>query len=270
MPEPTALSESLSDLMRDLSVIYARELEELAKRASEVEQPGWLWGILLESWSTLGGSRGFDGLMTPANLRVLAYRRLRKLSTEERRGQAEEIFRTASVRYPAQKAGWLAQAVDLVATLGGPDKARDALLACDGGAAKTRFLRQFPGIGPKYARNIMMTIIDPDFRDSIAVDQRIMKVAAAIGLPAGRAEIERYFLDVAARAGVAGWQVDRLLYGHTDEVLAALSGRAGVARRRVVRVRELAAEIGDDLGLDDEARAALSAVLERHAGEVIG
>ena len=39
-----------------------------------------------------------------------------------------------------------------------------------------------PGIGDKYARNIMMDVYHEDFRDSIAVDARIKAVSERLGL----------------------------------------------------------------------------------------
>ena len=44
------------------------------------------------------------------------------------------------------------------------------------------FSREFKGIGAKYSRNIMMDTYHPEFRDSIAIDQRIKKVSRTLGL----------------------------------------------------------------------------------------
>src|ERR1700751_2251009 len=62
---------------------------------------------------------------------------------------------------------------------------------------------QFKGIGPKYARNILMIVYHPDFRQSIAVDERIKSVSRELGLSFGSYdEEEQFYVNVAARAGL--------------------------------------------------------------------
>ena len=106
------------------------------------------------------------------------------------------------------------------------------LLARAGRQAKIQFLKQFKGIGDKYARNIMMTSITADFRNSIAVDSRIKSVTTALGLSfSSYDEHEVFYLDVAGRAGLNGWELDRLLFWFKDEVLARLNAEGGASGR---------------------------------------
>lgn len=79
-----------------------------------------------------------------------------------------------------------------------------------GREAKIRFLESFPGIGPKYARNMMMDVYHEDFRDSIALDVRI------------NVEHEAFYRDAAREAGLNGWELDRLLFNYQSQVMARL------------------------------------------------
>ncbi|HSH76669.1 MAG TPA: hypothetical protein VLA09_13360, partial [Longimicrobiales bacterium] len=87
--------------------------------------------------------------------------------------------------------------------------------------------RGFKGIGPKYGRNIWMDVRDPEFMQSIAVDQRLKKVAAALALDpeAPYEELEAFFVGVAEDLGVTPWGLDRLLYRKNAEVLSWLDGQ---------------------------------------------
>ncbi|MCA9169714.1 MAG: hypothetical protein KDB23_18700 [Planctomycetales bacterium] len=87
-------------------------------------------------------------------------------------------------------------------------------------------MKTFPGIGPKYARNIMMDVYHEDFRDSIAIDVRIKAVTKALGLTfASYDEHEHFFLGVAADAGLNGWELDRLLFNFRGEIETRLQDR---------------------------------------------
>jgi hypothetical protein len=81
----------------------------------------------------------------------------------------------------------------------------------------------FPGIGPKYARNIMMDVYHDDFRESIALDVRIQAISKALGLsfPSYAAQ-EQFYLDVAHEAGLNGWELDRLLFNFRQVVMQRL------------------------------------------------
>ena len=72
----------------------------------------------------------------------------------------------------------------------------------------------------KYGRNMWMDVRDPDFMRSIAIDQRLMKVAAALGISSSDYdELEAFFVSVADDLGISPWGLDRLLYRKNKEVL---------------------------------------------------
>jgi hypothetical protein len=124
---------------------------------------------------------------------------------------------------PDKKASWLADAFERIMTAGGPSRVKKDLLTRNGREGKMAFWREFRGIGEKYSRNIMMDIYHPEFRDSIAIDQRIKKVSRILGVRFGTYEEEEQFYRVVARqAGVNGWELDRMLYGFRDKIISEL------------------------------------------------
>lgn len=216
----------------ELAKLNADRLDDLKARAADLERQDFVWYAILGAFSTWGSSRGWVGLMkTPANFERVTFRALEPLSVERRIQQADEAFHDAKMRMPTKKARLLASNFDRIVTMGGLGAARQALLDAPGRTGKLRFLKQFDGIGKKYARNIMMDVHHEDFRDTIAIDTRILNVCAAVGESfSNYDEHEQYLVDVAHEAGLTGWELDRLLYGNTDAFLHALrSGRAPAA-----------------------------------------
>ena len=65
-----------------------------------------------------------------------------------------------------------------------------------------------------------MDVYHPEFRESIAVDDRIQKLSYAMGCEfASYEDHERFYLDVAHEAGLEGWELDRLIYNYRDYFL---------------------------------------------------
>ncbi|GAB57136.1 hypothetical protein RNAN_0099 [Rheinheimera nanhaiensis E407-8] len=119
---------------------------------------------------------------------------------------------------PDRKADFILGCFNVVTGMGGLKVAKQNLLSANGREDKMKFLQQFPGIGPKYARNIMMDVYHEDFRDSIAIDVRIKAISEALGLKFKKyQEHEEFFLDVATAAGLNGWELDRLMYNFRDD-----------------------------------------------------
>ena len=114
-------------------------------------------------------------------------------------------------------------AARLANAMRGITAAREQAMKSPGAEAKIRYMLQFAGIGEKYARNIWMDVYHPEFRNRIAVDQRIKKASERLGcrFPTYAAE-ERFYLDAAKQAGLDGWELDRLLYNYLDYFLVRL------------------------------------------------
>lgn len=66
----------------------------------------------------------------------------------------------------------------------------------------------------------MMDVYHEDFRDSIAIDERVKKVTEALGRHFDTyEEHERFYLGIAEQAGLNGWELDRIMYGSLEEVI---------------------------------------------------
>lgn len=223
-----AARQRLSHAVRALAQIddVKLKLEELKKDASYLQRPDFLWLSLVESMSSMGNSRGYEGLFgNPENYRRITFEALSSLSPEGRLQELTGVLGAAAVRMPGRKAEWLAADFDRIQEMGGPEKTKDALLNKSGRDAKIAFLKQLAGIGDKYARNIFMNVYHPEFRQSIAVDSRVESVLAALGLDGLKNyEVTEQFLAQAAKeAGVDGWDLDRMLYHFKDQLLERLN-----------------------------------------------
>ena len=179
------------------------------------------------------GRAGGDKLVNDKRL----YGRVRydALSTKPAIQQLEILrgaLADAGVRWPEKKASMLARNLARIEGMGGPAVEKKRLQACRGRDEKIGFMKSFFGIGDKYARDILMDAYHPDFRDSIAVDQRIKNISEALALEFGPyADAEQFYLSVAHAAGLTGWELDRLLFNFQEEVLARLG--CTLARRGV-------------------------------------
>ena len=219
--------QRLADAAKALSQLDSvkHKLEELKRDAQYLEKPDFVWLSLVESFSSMGNSRGYDGLFgNPENYKRITFEALSLLSPEDRLRVLAETLSAATVRMPDRKAEWLAADFEQIRRMGGPAKAKVALLSEPGRDAKIAFLKRLPGIGDKYARNIFMNVYHPEFRQSIAVDSRIESVLAELGVNdlKGYDAQERFLLDAAKTAGIDGWDLDRMLYHFKYEVLARL------------------------------------------------
>jgi len=223
-----AASQCLADAVKELAQLdeVRCQLETLKKDAPYLQRPDFLWLSLVESMSSMGNSRGYDGLFgKPENYARITFEALASLPSEERFPVLAQTLGAAAVRMPHRKAEWLATDFEQIRRMGGPEKAKDALLNEPGRDAKIAFLKRLAGIGDKYARNIFMNVYHPEFRQSIAVDSRIESVLSALGLDElkGYEAREQFLLDAAREAGVDGWDLDRMLYHFKDRLLAKLS-----------------------------------------------
>jgi len=216
--------KTLAEVARLVMSWHRGRIEHLKSRESDVQRDDFIWHYLLQSFSTMGRSAGWFGLIgTPDNYNALRYEHLQSLSKRVRLTHLKKICRRAKVRMPDKKAGFIAACFDKLEEEGGYLAAKKHLLGLEGTAQKIKYLRTFPGIGEKYARNMMMDVYHPDFRDSIAVDIRIKSILDELGVELNtyRAQ-EDFLLDVAHRANLNGWELDRLMYGYLDEFMVEI------------------------------------------------
>lgn len=172
----------------------------------------------------MGRASGWHGLIgNQINYQRVTYEALAALTQQARKVRVHQVCWAAKIRMPGKKAESILGCFDHVERLGGPEKVKERLLGQPGKDTKIRFLESFPGIGPKYARNIMMGVYHEEFRDSIALDVRIKAISKALGLSfATYAEHEAFYLAVARQAGINGWELDRLLFNFREEIEAKL------------------------------------------------
>lgn len=223
MPD-TKKREKLIQLLKNPTSDMTKRLNELKKSVSEIEREDFIWHFLLQSFATMGNSRGHYGLiLNKANYNRVTFQYVSNLNKEDRLRNFENVLSEAKVRMPMQKAQWLNKNYDYILNLGGLASARNLALSQKGTQAKIRFMERFSGIGSKYARNIWMDVVHPDFLNNIAVDERIKKITEAMGYSFDNYEShERFYLDIAKEAGLNGWELDRLLYNFNDYFLNRL------------------------------------------------
>ena len=208
------IAEEFSLIAKRIGAQRAQDLERLKLDHRDLQREDFLWHFLLQSFATMGRSSGWQGLIGKKNnYDQVTFESLSKLDDTDRERTVRAVCRNAKIRMPDKKTEFILGCFELIRDMGGLSEAKSRLLAQDGREGKIKFLLQFPGIGPKYARNIMMDVYHEDFRDSIAVDARIKSISEALGVSfKSYQEHEAFFLDVARLAGLNGWELDRLMY----------------------------------------------------------
>jgi len=238
------IRENLLKIIKDMAEKKKSKLTELKNEHKNLERPDFIWHYLLQSFSTMGNSRGWHGLIcNPNNYKKVRFIALAELNPQQRLSVLERVLADAKVRMPLKKAQWLAGNYDYINSLGGLKLAKEKLLNIPGKEAKIAFLKTFDGIGDKYARNIMMDVYHEDFRNSIAIDDRIKTISNELGLSfTTYKEHEEFYLKIAHEAGMNGWELDRLMYNFKDEILERLRGKSifepVVIRRRPAKCKQ--------------------------------
>ncbi len=228
--------QALVDALRDITPEMQDGLSSWKKWGeAQAKRPDFVWHMLLQSFATWGGIRGAEGLInTPSNYERIKFDRLSRDYPKRRYEAIQWAFRKAGIRWPEAKAPLMARNYDLVKEMGGLKEAKKKALASRGREAKIAFMKRFHGIGDKYARNIWMDVYHPDFHDTVAIDWRIKKITEALEYPFKPNEYdkhERFYQDIAKKANLQGWELDRLLFNYTDHFLTAISASEGRQRR---------------------------------------
>lgn len=221
-----ALKSSKTRLVRAIELVWEEkraEIERKKRAASKgTRRKDFVWHYLLQSFATMGRASGWKGLIgNPANYQRLRYPTLAGLSPAARSKQVFKVCRAAKIRMPDRKARFILACFEEVKRLGGPSGAKRKLMSLRGRESKIEFLDHFTGIGPKYARNIMMDVYHPDFRDCIAIDVRIKSLLSVLGIRFRESkymEHEKFLLEAAHLAGLSGWELDRLMFNFGERL----------------------------------------------------
>lgn len=215
----------LVSVIGTIFAIHKSEVEALKAPYADIGRPDFVWHYLLQSFATMGRAAGWKGLIgNESNYNRVTFAALTELPDAQRALVVEETCRSAKVRMPSIKAKFILRCFGQVTALGGPHAAKTALFSAPGRSGKIKFLTQFHGIGPKYARNMMMDVHHEDFRESIAIDSRIKAISEALGLTfRNYDDHEEFYLDAAHASGMSGWELDRLMFNFQKEVLSAIN-----------------------------------------------
>lgn len=200
---------------------HAGALESLKVAAVEHgSHPDWPWNGIVLSAATLGGSWRWDKRVKPIYDVELSWAALDGLWMEER----QERFNLVG-RYWRRTGAFLERMYARLLQEGGPGVTRSNLAVMTGRETLTFWLA-FDGVGPKYARNIMMDVYHPSFRQSyFAIDSRIQKLLPTLGYsgPKRYDAMEAFLTELAGEVGIDGWDMDRLLYQRHDDLVARIT-----------------------------------------------
>lgn len=208
-------------VVRAVQALAQEHAEALERsKAGAVEHGGhadWPWNGIVLSAATLGGSWRWDKRVKPIYDAELSWAALDGLPEEERRGRFNKVG-----RYWRRTSAFLERMYERLSQEGGPHVTRSKLAAMRGPEILA-FWSAFDGVGPKYARNIMMDVHHPSFRQGFfAIDSRIQKLLPVLGYEGTKqyGAMEGFLNQLADDAGVDGWDLDRLLYQRHDDVIA--------------------------------------------------
>jgi len=173
--------------------------------------------------STWQGSSGSDLATDEEFYSQVTYEELLDIDEEDRIQHLKDVLLDAGVNMHERKSRYISSHIDQIESMGGLEAAQDEFGSRDGKEAKMDFLKQFKRIGDKYARNIGVDIFHPDFRDTIALDTRIGNVTDELDIEFESYEQEeKFYVAVADRLEITPWELDRILYRYTDEVIAKI------------------------------------------------
>lgn len=202
-----------------------KRIEELKQTAQQRrERPDMLWFELILSMATLRGSSGSTLATEDEYYNQVQYQTLLEMNEDERIDHLEDVLLDAGVNMHLRKADFINAQVQRIDSLGGLNSAQQEFEERDGKEAKMDFLREFKGVGDKYARNIGMDIFHPDFQDTIALDTRVKGISDELSVEFNSYEKhEQFYISVADRLDTTAWELDRILYRYTDEVISEIN-----------------------------------------------
>ena len=197
------------------------------KGQSISEKSDWLWHQLLSAMSTMGNSRGYEGLIENEIVyKNVCYNHLMQINKIENiESNLFTALSIAKVRRPNIKVRWLIHNWEIILDCGGLETIQQFILNSKGREIKIRLLKIFEGIGEKYSRNIFMEMCHPDFINSIAIDERILEISTTLEINRSKlkyTEHEDLFIAIANDSQLTPWELDRLLYFFKPHYLALI------------------------------------------------
>lgn len=212
--------------MTDVSVLsvltraYTEQRYVLERSKQEARRWGghsdWPWNGMVLSAATRGGSWRWGKKIEPIYATHLAWPVIASLSDTARHSRLITVG-----RFPNRTATWLEGVFQHLNAIGGPSGVKTQLASMET-TAVIDYWMAIPGLGPKYARNMMMDIYDERFRNGyFAIDSRIINLLPRLGY-VGRnryGEQEEFLCGIAAALAIETWELDRLLYQRANDLI---------------------------------------------------
>jgi hypothetical protein len=189
-----------------------------AKR--RIKDEDWPWNGFIISFSTLGGSKNWEQKIRPRSAEF-TWSAIENLSNTER---AKLFFSLPNPRFRKRVAEFLAQCWHEFENAGGPSQIKRKYFKLETAHDRIQYLKSFPGIGEKYARNIAMDVCDPLVSEHFALDHRLKSlVKSAVKRNLEYSEAESFLKIVADRLCVDCWTLDRVLYRNYEPISRELA-----------------------------------------------
>jgi hypothetical protein len=188
-----------------------------------------LWYLLVSSIATMGRAKACETLSTNDDLRdAIAFSALLPLNRSQRETVIRKTLAAAHVRMQGDKPAWLAANIAKIQKrYGNLASANAHMLSLRRREDKLNFIQEFDGIGEKYKQNVWMDLYDADFRNTVAADVRLKSVASKLGCDKpNQKNCEAIFRDIAAKADLDMWDVDRLLFNFKDYFMQSVDGNS--------------------------------------------
>lgn len=192
-------------------------------------QAGWAWYVFVQSYGTNGGVRSWDAFLAEGGADLISWDPLFAGTPGDADAAAARLD-ALSHRFLAPRRASRTRPA-LLATLrrfhavGGPDVVARTWMGHKRTETVLGWLKTFPMIGDKYARNMCMDVSHPLILDHIALDHRIHALCDLVeGAPARipYRSREGWLRGIAGGLGINGWYLDRLLFGRYEEIRAAI------------------------------------------------
>lgn len=208
----------------------AQMVKEKMKEGREwAKHQEFVWEGILRSMSTMGDAGGFERLiLNYTNYKKVMWSAVKETPSKQLKEHFYTVLKDARVRdQSGKKSQWLTVNRDkIVREYGDAKKCSIVAATLVGKDAKMAFVESFEGIGNKYKRNFWMDLVDPDFKDCIAIDSRIEEISETIGLPKELGENcethENFYLGVARELNMTGWRLDRLMFNFKNKIVQRL------------------------------------------------
>ena len=193
-------------------------------------QDGWAWYVFVQSYGTNGGVRAWDAFLAQGGADLISWDALFAGAPDDADAAAARLealsHRFLSPRRASRTRPALLATFRRFHTVGGPGVVARTWMGHNRTETVLGWLKTFPMIGDKYARNMCMDVSHPLILDLIALDHRIHALCDLVeGAPpyAPYRLREGWLRGIAGTLGVDCWHLDRLLFGRYEEIKAAIS-----------------------------------------------